>query len=244
MVRNHPGEHPKCNAAERQLIAGVAAGTEVRPPERIGGVPWGRMLRSGSLWLSSLAQVGTNIGWVFLVTWFPTYLLKAHQVPILERGVMAAIPLFVGWAGMLGGGKLTDALAKRFGVKWGRRLPWSMSRFIAMGAFLTCLVLNDPWHVTYAMAVVAFSTDLGTSSAWAFTQDVGGRYVGSILGWGNMWGNLGATISPILLGWAISTNDWNTMFLLCAGSFGIAGCLALGIDATKRIAPPDDETNR
>ncbi|MDA1015723.1 MAG: MFS transporter [Planctomycetota bacterium] len=241
MVRNHPHEHPKCNAAELALIAGVGIGIASNAPKKISGVPWGRMLRSRSLWLSSLAQVGTNIGWVFLVTQFPSYLLKAHQVPILTRGLMMSIPLFVGWAGMLSGGRLTDALAKRFGVKWGRRLPWSMSRFIAMFAFLTCLLLDDPWMVTCAMAVVAFSTDLGTSSAWAFTQDVGGRHVGSILGWGNMWGNLGATISPILIGWAMSTNDWNTMFLLCAGSFGVAGCLALGIDATKRIAPPDDE---
>ena len=42
-------------------------------------------------------------------------------------------------------------------------------------------------------SIVAFGTDFGGPSIWAFTQDVGGRHVGSVLGWGNMWGNLGAS---------------------------------------------------
>lgn len=238
-VRNRPTEHNGCNEAERALIDARPPGA-TSPHGKPESVPWANMLRSRSLWLSSMAQVGTNIGWVFIVTWFPTYLLKAHQVPILERGIMASIPLFVGWAGMLGGGRLTDVLARKIGVKWGRRLPWSLTRFVAMSAFLSCLVMDDPWSVTMAMAVVAFSTDLGTPSAWAFTQDVGGKHVGSVLGWGNMWGNLGATISPILIAWAMSTQDWNTMFQLCAAAFAFAGIMALGIDASKPVVPDDD----
>lgn len=237
-LRNRPEEHPRCNAAELELIAAGRPENAASPHGKTGGIPWGPLLRSRSMWLNSIAQVGTNIGWVFIVTWFPNYLLKAHNVtdPI-TRGWMASIPLFVGWFGMLGGGRLTDYCAGRFGVKWGRRIPWGGSRFIAIAAFLACPYLGSPWAVTAAMSLVAFSTDLGTASAWAFTQDVGGKYVGSVLGWGNMWGNLGATVSPILLAWVFSDFGFNVMFQVCAAAFVLAGFCVLGIDATISLDP-------
>jgi nitrate/nitrite transporter NarK len=188
------------------------------------------------MWANCISQVGTNIGWVFIVTWFPDYLDKVHHVKIVERGFMASIPLFVGWFGMLGGGRLTDYCVGRLGLKWGRRLPWGGSRFLAVAAFLACPLLEfSPWAVVVAMSVVAFSTDLGSASGWAFCQDVGGKNVGSVLGWGNMFGNLGATVSPILLGWVQDAYGYHVMFFVCAAAFVMAGVCGLLIDATKAI---------
>lgn len=240
VLRNRPEEHPRCNQAERELIALGRPSGAPGPHGKPGRVPWGPLLTSRSMWFSCIGKVGTNIGWVFLVTWFPRYLIEVHDVPLIERGWMASTPLFVGWLGMLGGGRLTDALVRKVGLRWGRRLPWSGSRFIGMAAFLACAWLDSPWAVTAALAVVAAATDLGTAPSWSFCQDVGGRYVGSVLGWGNMWGNLGATVSPILLAWLFDGFGWELMFLVCGGAYGVAAVLALGIDATIPIAPPDE----
>ncbi|MFQ5731367.1 MAG: MFS transporter [Planctomycetaceae bacterium] len=242
VLRNRPEEHPRCNFAERTLIAAGRPMDAPSPHGKAGNVPWARLLKSGSMWMNCIAQVGTNIGWVFIVTWFPDYLDKVYDVKLEERGLMASVPLFVGWFGMLSGGKLTDFFVGRVGLKWGRRIPWGGSRFIGVAAFLCCPYLDSPWAATIAMSVVAFSTDLGTASGWAFCQDVGGRYVGSVLGWGNMWGNLGATVSPILLAWVIDNPAWGyeRMFVVCAGAFVVSGVCGLMIDATKPIAPPDE----
>ena len=241
VVRNRPEEHRLTNSTERALIAAGRPASAPGPHGSVGKVPWSRLLRSRSMWMHCFGQIGTNIGWVFLVTWFPRYLIENHQVPILERGLMASTPLFAGWLGMLGGGRLTDWLVGRVGLRWGRRIPWAFSRFIAMGAFLACPFLDTPWAITTALAVVAISTDLGVAPAWAFFQDVGGKYVGSILGWGNMWGNLGAAASPVLLAWVFTTWGWNEMFMVCAVGFLAAGSFALAIDATVPIAPTDKE---
>ena len=241
IVRNRPEDQRRCNPAELGIIAAGRPKDAPSPHGKVGNVPWGSLLSSRSMWLNCFAQVGTNIGWVFLVTWFPRYLLEQHQVPILERGLMASTPLFAGWLGMLGGGRLTDFLVTRVGLRWGRRIPWSFSRFIGMGAFIACPMLDNPWAVTAALSLVAISTDLGTASGWAFCQDVGGKYVGSILGWGNMWGNLGATASPILLAWVFESWGWPVMFYVCATAFFFAGAFAMGIDATIPIAPKDGE---
>ena len=255
VVRDRPEAHPSCNRAEQMLIASGRPVGSPSPHGKAGNVPWIPLLKSRSMWLCCVMQVGTNIGWVFLVTWLPRYLVDVHQVPILERGLMTSVPLVVGIVGMLAGGRLTDWMVLKFGVRWGRGLPMMLTRFSAALGYVIVFglamlpdgsPLKTPWMFIAAFSLVAFSTDLGTASIWAFNQDVGGRYVGSILGWGNMWGNLGAGISPPLiydyfLGETPLVSDWNTMFLVCAGAFVVSGLCGLGVDASIPIAPPDEE---
>ena len=86
VVRDRPEAHPWCNEAECELIASGRPAGAPSPHGKPGMVPWKPLLLSGSMWLCCLMQVGTNVGWVFLVTWLPRYLAEVHHVPILERG--------------------------------------------------------------------------------------------------------------------------------------------------------------
>ena len=154
---------------------------------------------------------------------------------------MVAIPLIVGFAGMLLGGIVTDNLVSLVGVRWARRLPWIVSKSIAVGAFAACPWLDSPWLITAMMATVAFCVDFGNPASWAFTQDVGGKHVGSVLGFGNMWGNLGAAISPILLIWISDNYSWTHMFYTCAGLFSISTICSFFIDAATPVIREDRE---
>ena len=237
--RDHPSNHPACNAAEVALITGDRLSDAPATTGQIDAVPMEQMLRSVSLWLSCASQFMTNMAWVFLATLLPRYLEDVHKVAAPLRGWLAGTPIFIGWFGMLCGGWLTDRLVHAVGLKWGRRLPMALSRFAAMLAYLACLMPQSPWTVTAAFAMVAFSTDIGIGATWAFLQDVGGRHVGSVLGWTNMWGNFGAFLSPILLNWVVKHYSWNAAFLTCAAAFLVSGVAALGIDATKPIDQAD-----
>jgi sugar phosphate permease len=235
--RNAPQEHPWCNAAERALIAGdnpSKPAAEQEPP-----LPWKAILHSASLWGSSISQFATNVAWVFFVSFFPRYLIEVHQVPILERSLMTAVPALGGIAGMFLGGWLTDMLVRCTGLRLGRAIPMTLTRFFAAGTYLACLWIDSPWPATIAFCLGFFFVDLGVSATWAFMQDVGGKYVGAILGWANMWGNLGAAVAPLLydfvLGPAPTISAWNVMFIVCACNFVLSGVSALGIDATKPI---------
>jgi MFS transporter, ACS family, glucarate transporter len=242
--RSTPAEHPWCNAAERALIdVGKDPAAVTHAAEAL---PLVTMLRSGSLWLSSISQFTTNFAWLFLVTFLARYLVEVHQVPILERSWMAAVPPMAGIAGMFVGGQLTDWLTRRIGLRWGRALPMGITRFLAAAAYLACLWLDSPWAATIAFACVFFSVDLGVSAVWAFAQDVGGKHVGSILGWGNMWGNIGAAIAPQVYNYVLGERptivQWNTMFVVCAGMFVLSGISALGINATVPIEAAREES--
>jgi len=94
--------------------------------------------------------------------------------------------------------------------------------------------------IILGLSVATFSCDLGVPAMWAYSQDVGGRYTASIMGWSNMHGNFGAAMAPILyntiLGETPTLAQWNTLFAFCAGVFILSGFTALVIDSTKPIA--------
>jgi sugar phosphate permease len=209
------------------------------------------VLTSISLWGNSLTQFFTNIGWLFVVTWLPRYLGNVHQVPLQEQALMTAIPTIAGIGGMLGGGWWTDVAARRFGLKWGRRLPIVATRFAAAGGYGMCLILGLlcvpdpdsrwlPWMIVAGLSIATFSCDLGVPAIWAYSQDVGGKYTASIMGWANMYGNFGAAVAPLLynaiLGETPSLTQWNTLFAFCTAVFALSGVTAMVIDGTKPIA--------
>jgi ACS family glucarate transporter-like MFS transporter len=241
VVRDRPSEHPRCNAAELALIA------KGRVPRRDHDLAshfsqtlamLAGLTKSGGMWLMCLSQFTTNVGWAFLITWLPTYLTKALRVSDELGATMTSVVLFTGMAGMLAGGYVTDWATRALGLRWGRSLPLVVSRFTAAAAFLVVEHVHSPWAAVAAFAVVAFSTDVGVAGTWAFMQDVGGRYVGAVLGWGNMWGNFGAAVLPFFPGWfsvSPESTNWNAVFLACAAAFFISGLASLGIDATKPV---------
>jgi MFS transporter, ACS family, glucarate transporter len=235
VFRNRPSEHALCNDAEQALINAGKDQQTLASTEDVGPPPIREMLRSRSLWLMCVSQWGSNVGWVFLVTWLPRFLIEEHSVPLIERGWLCAIPLWIGWVGMLTGGRATDFAVRKFGLKRGRVLPMMVGRFLAGSAYLCCLLHPSPWTLAAVFGVVAFSTDFGSASGWAYKQDVGGRHVGSIHGWANMWGNLGATVSPLILNEVVKQYDWDVAFLVCSAAFFIAGFACLGVDATIPI---------
>ena len=90
-------------------------------------------------------------------------------------------------------------------------------------------------------AVIVDCTDLGTASVWALMQDIGGKHVGSVLGWGNMWGSVGAACSAVVLNRLIEgPGGWEAAFVACAVAFLLSGVTALGVDATVPIMKTEE----
>lgn len=207
----------------------------------VGPPPVGGLLRDRSAWLCSLVQFLANFAWVFVITLFPTYLAEEYQMPVEDRAFYQSLPLYAGIGGMLIGGWVSDRAVRRIGLRWGRALPVAVTRLAVGGAYLGCLGVHDPLAVTLLLCVVAASTDMGTAPVWAWAQDVGGRRVGAVLGWANMWGNLGAAVAPLVVqavrDWYphSPTTGWQAAFVLCGGVQLVAAIAALGLDASRPI---------
>lgn len=231
VFRENPAVHPGCNDAERDLVRG-----EGEEPSQQGSPPFPPLMpliKSKTMWLMCALQCGINIGWVFLVTWLPTYLQDVKGVDPKIGGLMSTTVLFAGIAGMLCGGRVTDMAVKTLGPRWGRTVPMIVCYSVALVAYLTCTQLDSPWAFIAVVSLVAFATDMSVPAIWAFIQDIGGKNTASVFGWGNMWGNLGAAATPLLVPIVLNkwdTNgDWHEAFFLFSAGYLVAGLAALCI---------------
>jgi len=245
--RELPSEHPRCNAAECSLITAVAVSTSAAaaPP-----FPWRLLLTNPSMWGNCLAQFGTNVGWVFVAFTLPRYLEEVHHVPVLQRGYLSMLPSITGMVALLFGGAATDLFTRRVGLRWGRRLPIVLTRCVAASSYVLCVVVLQgafgPLAGTLALVAALIGvclasgfTDLGVPATWAFSQDVGGRHTAAILGWGNMWGNLGAAVAlnfaGDVLGKQPGIGEWTNVFLISSSGFVLAAVGALLMDASRPL---------
>src|SRR5439155_7645042 len=124
---------------------------------------------------------------------------------------------------------------RRLGLKWGRNLPGMTTKFIAAAGPLFAMTAGHPILAVAALSLSAFMVDLGLGATWAYFQDAGGPHVGTFLGWANMFGNLGAFVSPLLLGELREQFDWSVPLWTCSVFFVVSGLCWLGIDARVPI---------
>jgi MFS family permease len=237
--RDSPRQHRLVNEAEQAVILG---GRSEFGKAKLGLPPIRGFLASRALWLNSLVQFLANFAWVFIITLFPVFLEERFKTPDQDRAFYQSLPLYAGIFGMLLGGWLSDLAVRKFGLRWGRGLPVAGSRIFVGAAYLACLFLADPLGIALMMCIVACATDLGTAPVWAWGQDVGGRHVGAVIGWANMWGNFGAALAPVII---IRIRDaypdqisvgWDMVFIVCAATQLLAAIAALGIDARRPIS--------
>jgi MFS family permease len=151
---------------------------------------------------------------------------------------MQTTALTIGAVGMLCGGLFTDWLRGLLGPRYGRSVPIAAALAGCAAAFLAIPALPTAWAVIFALGAMAFLVDMHNPSIWSFAQDVGGKNVGAALGWGNMWGNLGAAASPVLLTKIRLFAGWNAAFVCCGAAFAAAALCGLMLDATKPVEEP------
>jgi ACS family glucarate transporter-like MFS transporter len=200
--RNRPEEKPAVNAAELALIRqgdGAAAAAHA-------GVPWLRVLRSRSLWFLCLMYACQSYGWYFNITYLPIFL--ETQFGVEKTSLLGAIykggPLWMGAAGCLVGGFLTDWFIRRTGNRrLGRKLFGVIGHALAGLCFMACPFAHNVFWMFLAISLSAFCADLTMASSWAVCQDIGRRYAAIVAGFMNMVGNLGGAIGPLLSGYVL-----------------------------------------
>jgi ACS family glucarate transporter-like MFS transporter len=252
LYRDSPREHHWCNEAEVELIA---------PAVRVTGVPLRQslpplsILSSKEVLLMCVVGFTVDIGWVFLVTWLPQYLVE-HYGPDLKQalaifssrasrvgdeevvaGLMTALTGLAGMTGALLGGLATDRFVVRFGPAWGRRLPGLIAAVLVSGLYMVAPHLPNVWLFVAAMAAVSLSIDFSLGATWATYQDIGGRHVASVLGIGNMCASFGSAGFTWYAGSLADHGRWNTVLHLAALAMVISGVSWLFIDPTRSAAP-------
>jgi MFS family permease len=232
--RNTPAEHRSVNAAERELIRRGRA--EVGLVTATGAGPrWGELLASGRLWCLLAVAFGCTFLWQFYITWFPTYLREERRMGLQESAVYAGLPFLFGVFGTWVGGLLTDALARRFGVRRARTMIGTAS-LTAGGLLLSAGIwCSEPKLAAVLMASGALGVDLFLGAAWASALDIGGESGGAVAGLMNAASNFAGFVSPAFNGWVLETwQDWNIFLFVAIAANWIAALLWLRVNPQPR----------
>jgi MFS family permease len=238
IFRDHPKLHPKVNQEELDLLAeGRGDFSPLREPPR--RFPWKAVLTSRNLWMASLYQTATNVGWAFLVNSLSAYLAQVKHLDEKVNGQVSSVALTIGIVGLPLGGVLTDYCSKRYGLRMGRLMPLVVTRIAAVAAYFAAMAADTPVELAIGFGLLAIFVDMGLPAMWGLMQDISGRHQAQLFGWANMWGNFGAGLQPLLVGWIIlhydSNHDYREPMLFSAGTLLLSIALAFGIDASTPV---------
>lgn len=216
--RDNPREHPGVNKAELALLEGadkMACGH--------GNVPWRKLVSTPTVWLLWLQYFCISYTFWFYITWLPTYLREARKLSAEYAASVAVFPLLFGGAGCLLAGFLGPWIAKRIGVRKGRRTMGYMGCLGAAALLMIHTGVSDAFWAMVIMGLASFSNDLVMPGAWGSCMDVGGKYAGTLSGSMNMMGNLGGATAPITLGYIVqNTGNWTLAFYIMAAAYVVA----------------------
>ena len=215
--RNRPEEKSSVNAAELARIRSSAVESQAAH----AGVPWLQIVKSRNLWVLCLMYACQAYGWYFYITYLHDFLKEQYEVP--DGDFLGALykggPLWLGAAGCLIGGFLTDGFIRRTGNRrWGRRVFGIAGHALSALCFVAVYLLvcgnetrflqpqaqrPNPFWFFLAISLAGFFTDLTMAPAWAVCQDIGKRYAAIVAGFMNMIGNVGGTLATVVSGFVL-----------------------------------------
>jgi MFS transporter, ACS family, glucarate transporter len=227
--RDEPSQHPEVNPGELALIE---ANREVHAEDR--GFNWSALLSPNLLLVYGMYfTMGYTL--YFNLTWLPTYLKDVRGFTLQQAGWLSAVVLFTGGVMTYVGGKLTDHLVKRYGLKIGRSMA-VVTLPIAGMLLIAAAQTENSMTAAILLAATLGVADLSVSSCWSICHDIGGRHSGIVTGAMNTWGNIGGALSPLVVGYAVGWwNSWTVPFYITAGVYLFGAICTFFVDPRKRV---------
>jgi sugar phosphate permease len=222
IFKDTPEQHPKVSEAERELIRVSRAEVLVE------GVQEGRSLVS-YIFSAPVLAVATaffcfNYVLYFFLTWLPSYLMDFQHLDIKSMSIIAVIPWLGAALGFLGGGFVTDALARKLGnVILARKCVL----IVGLGVAATCVMITTQVSsLSMAVACITVSSVflfVTPQICWGLIQDIVPKNrVGGTGGFVHLLANLAGIIAPSLTGLVVQYGGgYNVAFVITAGVCGL-----------------------
>ncbi len=231
--RNRPEEMPQVNRLERKLIE---AGRSTRAAHGHGAVPWGRMLRSPSVWSLWLMYGFLGFSGNFYLTMLPTYLKNHRHLDSNTASWLTSLPFAFGVAACFLGGWFSDAVIRRWGKRWGRRIVGATGLTLAGLSIVAVPWVEGVVPLGFLLVLTFFGNDLAMAPAWAAAADIGERYSGVLSGAMNMMASFMAAIEALVIGRLFDADNLVAPFLILAASYAFGTLCWIGVDVRKTLA--------
>ena len=225
LLYREPNECTDVNEAELTYIREGGGLADAAP--KTSKITWAQLIdlfKHRQLLGVYLGQFANTSTMYFFLTWFPTYLVVAKQMPMLKAGFYAVIPYMGALCGVLLGGFWSDSM-----LKHGASLSKARKTPIICGLIcsMTIMAANyaDSLDAVIAIMAVAFFGQGMAAIVWSTVGDIApADSVGVAGGVFNFIGNMAGVITPIVIGIIVqSTGSFvgAMIFISCVAAVGV-----------------------
>ncbi|NOR53600.1 MAG: MFS transporter [Candidatus Aminicenantes bacterium] len=197
-ARDNPADHPRVSKKELVLINANRLSPEQIIANRSA---WKYVLKNRDILLLAASYFCMNYVFYIFFNWFFIYLVDVREFKIMEGGYFAAAPWMVGAVAASVGGLWCDRLCKRFGPRWGCRIPGIVGLSLAAGLLFLGAIAKNPYLAVVFLSLSFGCTQLTEGAYWAAAIFVSGKHASAGTGvmntGGNVVGGIGALLVPI-----------------------------------------------
>ena len=221
-----PQQSSRVNAAELASITAGGALTEAPTKERVTRAQVTALLKERQVWALGAGKFAIMSSLYFLLTWFPTYLVKERGMTALNAGIATSLPYIAATVGVLFGGVWSDWLLKRGAdISRARKVP-IVSGFLGATSIVLMNYTSDN-RLALVILTIAFFAQGVSSNSWSIIAEVAPRkLIGVTGGIINFTGHLAGIVTPILIGYIIKATGSFELVLGYVSLAGVAGALS------------------
>ena len=234
--RDTAAEKLGVSAAERELIGD--------PIRRSGhGPPWSKLFRNGNFVRLLLMYHTYCWGAYFFLTWYPTYLQLGRGLTEDQMKIASSLPAWVSLVSLLGGGYLSDRLARRHSLRVARSAVGATGLIISGVCLALATVTRDNTVAVGLLTVGGGAMGMMIPVSWSICVDLAREHVGAVSGAMNTAGQVGSLISSVAFGYLVEwTGSYDRALMPLAAALIVSGCLFASIDPSKVLVPHSRET--
>ncbi|MEI9979048.1 MAG: MFS transporter [Edaphobacter sp.] len=245
-------EHPMISSSEIELIerGGGLVHVDHVTGARRNPLTWStfkRLVSQRMLVGIYIGQFCINTLTTFFLTWFPSYLVRARHMSILQAGFAAAVPALCGSVGGILGGVCSDWLLRRgHSLTFARKAPIIAGMLLSV-TMIACNYTNTQSVVMILMSLAFFGKGFG-ALGWTVIADTSPKeLVGVNGGVFNLFGNLSTITTPTIIGFLVTkTGSFNDalIFVGLTALMAIFSYVVIVGDIKRLVLPPAFNSTR
>ena len=229
-IYRQPEEHPRVSPEELAYIRSD-------PPEPESKISWLALLPHRQTWAFAIGKFMTDPIWWFYLFWAPDFLYKNFGVTLSNIGLPMFALYQMATVGSIGGGWLSSSMIKRGRSVNASRKTAMLICALAVVPVVFASKVTSLWSAValIGLALAAhqgFSANIFTLPSDTFPR----RAVGSVVGFGGMFGSLGALLLSKIAGYVLQwTGSYFPLFVI-AGTAYLAALIVINL-LNPRLEP-------
>ena len=199
-------------------------------------IPYRAILRRREFWGAALGHFSINYAFYFVITWLPTFLVKAGGFTISQMAGIAAAIYGIYAATTALAGAASDQWIRRGGSTTRVRKTFVVTASLGAAITIACCAYVEPRTAAWLLGVAAVFFGLSTPMIFSIGATLAGpRAAGRWAGAQNLTGQLAGVVAPVITGLIVDRTGAYSGAFAIAAAWSVLAIVGWGV-IIRRVA--------